>query len=91
MKIATWNVNSINIRMEQYAALAREHQTDVLCLQETKTIDENFPIAALTKSAYDAAFMGQKSYNGVAIVSKLSRSRTCRKISSMMMTKRRNV
>ena len=47
-----------------------ETQMDVLCLQETKTIDENFPAAALKEAGYDAAFIGQKSYNGVAIISK---------------------
>ncbi|MEO7673218.1 MAG: exodeoxyribonuclease III [Pyrinomonadaceae bacterium] len=70
MKIATWNVNSINIRMEVMLKWMAENQIDVVCLQETKTVDENFPIAALKDAGYDVAFMGQKSYNGVAIVSR---------------------
>ena len=70
MKIATWNVNSINIRMEVMLNWLAETQTDVVCLQETKTVDENFPAAAFKEAGYDAAFMGQKSYNGVAIISR---------------------
>ncbi|MEO8573598.1 MAG: exodeoxyribonuclease III [Pyrinomonadaceae bacterium] len=70
MKIATWNVNSINIRMPQLLGWLETTDIDVICFQETKTVDENFPVAALKDLGYDAAFMGQKSYNGVAIVSK---------------------
>ncbi len=70
MKIATWNVNSINVRLEQMLDWLEKTGTDVLCLQETKTVDENFPLEAIENAGYKAAFMGQKSYNGVAIVSK---------------------
>jgi exodeoxyribonuclease-3 len=70
MKIATWNVNSINVRMPQLLGWLANTQVDVACLQETKTIDENFPAEALKEAGYDSAFMGQKSYNGVAIISK---------------------
>ncbi|MEP6705296.1 MAG: exodeoxyribonuclease III, partial [Acidobacteriota bacterium] len=70
MKIATWNVNSINIRMEVMLNWLAETQTDVVCLQETKTVDENFPEAACKEAGYNVAFMGQKSYNGVAIISR---------------------
>lgn len=70
MKIATWNVNSINIRIKVMLNWLAETQTDVVCLQETKTVDENFPAAAFKEAGYDAAFMGQKSYNGVAIISR---------------------
>lgn len=70
MKIATWNVNSINIRMPQLLGWLETADIDVICFQETKTIDENFPVDALQALGYDAEFMGQKSYNGVAIISK---------------------
>ena len=70
MKIATWNVNSINIRMPQLLGWLETADIDVICFQETKTVDENFPGDALKALGYDAAFMGQKSYNGVAIISK---------------------
>ncbi len=70
MKIATWNVNSINIRLEQLLLWLEETGTDVVCLQETKCVDENFPFQALFDAGYHTAFFGEKSYNGVAILSK---------------------
>lgn len=70
MKIATWNVNSIAIRLEQVLKWIEETQTDIVCLQETKCTDEKFPLAEIQTFGYNAAFMGQKSYNGVAILSK---------------------
>ncbi len=70
MKIATWNVNSIAIRLEQVLNWLETTETDVLCLQETKCVDEKFPLEAFNDAGYNAAFMGQKSYNGVAILSK---------------------
>src|SRR6187402_3375538 len=71
MKIATWNVNSINVRMPQLLDWLAAAGPDVVCLQETKTVDDGFPAAELKTAGYDTAFMGQKSYNGVAILSKL--------------------
>ena len=70
MKIATWNVNSINIRLESLLAWLAETNIDVACLQETKCVDENFPFAPINEAGYQVAFFGQKSYNGVAILSK---------------------
>jgi len=70
MKIATWNVNSINIRLEQVLKWLETTQTDVLCLQETKCVDEKFPFEEFHNAGYQTAFFGQKSYNGVAILSK---------------------
>jgi exodeoxyribonuclease-3 len=70
MRIATWNVNSINVRMPQLLGWLETADLDVLCLQETKTVDENFPMLELKSAGFDAEFMGQKSYNGVAIISK---------------------
>ncbi|MBA2494508.1 MAG: endonuclease/exonuclease/phosphatase family protein, partial [Acidobacteria bacterium] len=70
MKIATWNVNSIAVRLEQVLSWLKTHDIDVLCLQETKCVDEKFPLEEIQKIGYNAAIMGQKSYNGVAILSK---------------------
>ena len=70
MKIATWNVNSITIRLEQVLNWLEATQTDVLCLQETKCVDEKFPLEEVKSAGFHAAFMGQKSYNGVAILSR---------------------
>jgi exodeoxyribonuclease III len=71
MKIATWNVNSINVRMPQLVAWLGEAKPDVLCVQETKTVDDGFPALELKAAGYDSAYIGEKAYNGVAIVSKL--------------------
>jgi exodeoxyribonuclease-3 len=69
MKIATWNVNSINIRLEQILDWLETHQPDALCLQETKCTDDKFPVDVFLQAGYHSAFVGQKSYNGVAILS----------------------
>lgn len=70
MKIATWNVNSINARLDHLLGWLETTQTDVVCLQETKSVDENFPQQQIADLGYKTAFVGQKSYNGVAILSK---------------------
>lgn len=70
MKIATWNVNSINIRLEQVLKWLEKTSVDVLCLQETKCVDEKFPFEEIGKAGYKTAFVGEKSYNGVAILSR---------------------
>lgn len=70
MKISTWNVNSINARLDHLLGWLETTQTDVVCLQETKCVDENFPYQPLFDLGYHTAFYGQKSYNGVAILSK---------------------
>ena len=70
MKLATWNVNSLKVRLEHVQNWLQESQTDILCLQETKTEDANFPLAELQQSGYQVVFSGQKTYNGVAIISK---------------------
>src|SRR5580765_6253971 len=71
MRIATWNVNSIKQRTENVAAWLRERQPDVVCLQETKTQDESFPREPFEALGYNVAIHGQKTFNGVAILSKL--------------------
>jgi exodeoxyribonuclease-3 len=71
MRIATWNVNSVRTRLEQVLAWLGQEQPDVLCLQETKVVDELFPRAAFESLGYQLAISGQKAYNGVAILSRL--------------------
>ena len=72
MKIATWNINSVRLRLGNVERFLAESDTDVLCLQETKTVDDTFPAAALKAAGYTHQMIhGQKSYNGVAIVSRL--------------------
>ena len=70
MKIATWNVNSLKVRLEHVQSWLQDNQPDVLCLQETKTEDVNFPLAQLQQAGYHIVLSGQKTYNGVAIISK---------------------
>lgn len=70
MKIATWNVNSINVRMPQLLDWLSGASPDVVCVQETKTVDDKFPEMELKSAGYETVFTGQKSYNGVAILSK---------------------
>lgn len=71
MKLASWNVNSLKVRLPHVLDWLAEHQPDILGLQETKTVDENFPLEALEAAGYSVAFAGQKTYNGVAVLSKL--------------------
>jgi exodeoxyribonuclease-3 len=70
MRIATWNVNSINARLETVVRWFEEAQPDVACLQEIKCVDEKFPAEPFERLGYNLAVHGQKSYNGVAILSK---------------------
>jgi exodeoxyribonuclease-3 len=70
VKVASWNVNSIKIRVEAVTSWLREAQPDVLCLQELKCEDGAFPRGAIEDLGYNLAIFGQKTYNGVAIVSK---------------------
>jgi exodeoxyribonuclease-3 len=70
MKIATWNVNSIRIRIDQVIDWLETNQVDVLCLQETKVIESGFPYSNFTDIGYHCYVSGQKAYNGVAIISK---------------------
>ena len=70
MKIASWNVNGIRARIEHVTAWIKSNQPDVLALQETKVMDDMFPLDAFTSLGYEASIFGQKSYNGVALLSK---------------------
>lgn len=70
MKIATWNVNSINVRLSHVTAYLREVGPDVLLLQELKSTEERFPHAGIEDVGYHVALVGQKTFNGVGILSK---------------------
>jgi exodeoxyribonuclease-3 len=70
MKIATWNVNSMNVRLPHVLEWLGNHEPDVLVLQEIKQLSENFPAEALEEIGYHSVASGQKTYNGVAIVSR---------------------
>jgi len=70
MKIATWNVNSVKARLEAATAWLKEAVPDVVCLQEIKCTDDTFPTSAFEDLGYNCAVHGQKTYNGVAILSK---------------------
>jgi exodeoxyribonuclease-3 len=70
MKIASWNVNSLNVRLPHLIEWLKAARPDVVCLQETKLEDAKFPLEAIQDAGYNAVYDGQKSYNGVAILSK---------------------
>ncbi|MBA4380958.1 MAG: exodeoxyribonuclease III [Sideroxydans sp.] len=70
MKIATWNVNSLKVRLPHLLDWLVTNPIDVVCLQETKTEDKNFPLVEIEAAGYQVAFIGQKTYNGVAILSR---------------------
>jgi exodeoxyribonuclease-3 len=68
-KLATFNVNGLRARLDIVTGWLNQHQPQVVCLQETKVQDQDFPAAVLEECGYQVAFMGQKSYNGVAVLS----------------------
>src|SRR6201996_6173889 len=70
MKLATWNVNSIKARLDTRVAWVKEAVPDVAVLQEINCVDEAFPAAAFEELGYNCAVHGQKTYNGVAILSR---------------------
>lgn len=70
MKIATWNVNSMNVRLPHVIEWLQNHEPDVLVLQEIKQLTEKFPTEALQELGYHSLASGQKTYNGVAVISK---------------------
>ena len=71
MKVATWNVNSIRIRVDTVCEWLKRHEPDVLCMQETKVKDDDFPTDEFQRLGYAVAMAGEPSYNGVAIASRL--------------------
>jgi exodeoxyribonuclease-3 len=70
MKLATWNVNSLRVRLPQVLDWLTAHHPDVLCLQETKLPDKDFPASELRAAGYESIFSGQPTYNGVAMLTR---------------------
>ena len=70
MKVLSWNVNSIRVRKDQLLSVINKESPDIVCLQETKTINDLFPRETLEKKGYFVYVNGVQSYNGVAILSK---------------------
>ncbi|HEY5719065.1 MAG TPA: exodeoxyribonuclease III, partial [Gammaproteobacteria bacterium] len=70
MRIASWNVNSLRARLDHVRDWLESARPDLLCVQETKVVDADFPAAALAEAGYAACFSGQKSYNGVALLAR---------------------
>jgi exodeoxyribonuclease III len=81
VKIATWNVNSLTIRLPQVIDWLAANPVDALCLQELKLTDEKFPVEPLQAVGYSSAFFGQKTYNGVAL---LTRSETVQSVDAVV-------
>jgi exodeoxyribonuclease III len=80
MKIATWNVNSLGVRLPQVLDWLAANQPDVLCLQETKLTDDKFTHAEFKEAGYESQWFGQKTYNGVALLSREPASDVVRNI-----------
>src|SRR5438477_1866407 len=74
MRVASWNINSLRKRQHRLFAWLESAKPDIVCLQETKCPDEQFPVLALQAAGYYSAYHGEKSYNGVAILSKMEPS-----------------
>jgi len=77
MRLVTWNINSVRLRLPAIAKLVKEENPDVICLQETKVMDDLFPVADIEALGYrHLAYAGMKSYNGVAILSRIPFAKT---------------
>jgi len=72
MNIASWNVNSLRVRLPQVLDWLKDNSVDVLALQETRLVDDDFPLAEINQAGYQVQFSGQKTHNGVAILSKMA-------------------
>ncbi len=70
MKLVSWNVNSVRARQDRLLAFLERHDPDVVCLQETKVVDGSFPTEEIRRAGYESTLLGQKTYNGVAILSR---------------------
>lgn len=83
LKIATWNVNSLRVRLPQVLDWLSENQPDILALQETKVTDDLFPEAAIREAGYHVVFSGQKTYNGMATLSKAPQTEICKDLPTL--------
>jgi exodeoxyribonuclease-3 len=77
LKLATWNVNSLGVRLQHLLEWLSAHPVDALVLQETKLTDDKFPQAELAQAGWQAVWFGQKTYNGVALLVPASQARPC--------------
>ena len=75
MKIVTWNINGVRARIDNLLAWLKESAPDIVALQEIKTVDESFPRSEIEALGYHVETHGQKGFNGVALLSKVRRSR----------------
>lgn len=76
MKVVTWNVNSINVRLDRLKRLLAREEPDLVCLQELKCTEEKFPFKELEQLGFNSLVLGQKTYNGVAILSRKKPNKT---------------
>ena len=91
MRIATWNVNSLNVRLPHVLDWLEAHGPDVLMLQETKLTDDRFPVDELRGAGYHTVFSGQKTYNGVAILSREAPADVVRQLPTLTDEQRRTI
>jgi exodeoxyribonuclease-3 len=89
LRLASWNVNSLKIRLDQVLTWLASSAIDILALQEIKLIDENFPKKAFTECGYHIVYSGQKTYNGVAIISRYPLSHVMTDIPNLVDPQRR--
>jgi len=89
MKIATWNVNSLRVRLPHLLDWLVRHEPDVVALQETKTQDHDFPVDDIQQAGYQVVFSGQKTFNGVAILAKIQPTEVVTDVDSLVDVQRR--
>ena len=89
MKIASWNVNSLRVRLPQVLEWIEQRQPDILAIQETKVVDQQFPLSRFESMGYHAVFSGQKTYNGVAVLSKQACREVVKDITGLIDAQRR--
>ncbi len=88
MQLATWNVNSLSVRLPQLLDWLAANPVDVLVLQETKLTDDKFPHAEIEAAGYRAQWFGQRTYNGVALLSRVESADIVRNIPASTTSKR---
>lgn len=89
LRVATWNVNSLRVRLEQVCSWLEREQPEILALQETKTRDAEFPAQAFAALGYQSTFSGQATYNGVALISKRPATEVCTQLANFPDPQRR--
>jgi exodeoxyribonuclease-3 len=89
MKIASWNVNSLRVRLPHVLNWVEEHKPDILALQETKLPDEKFPVDEINMAGYQVVYSGQNTYNGVAILSRIPAEKVITDVSGLEDPQRR--